>query len=205
VYQIARATECDIVQVNIAETKSLWFGESERRIKGIFEDYLNTVKHRVGKGENIPILFFNEADAIFSKRMALGDQRAGSAQMENAMQNILLDEIEKLDGILIAATNLAGNFDKAFERRFLYKIEFPCPDSAVRSSIWKAHIPDLPETVCEALAREFDFSGGQIENVARKADVNLILHGAEPLFSLLKKYCKDEPLENNAKQIGFAV
>jgi hypothetical protein len=205
VYQIARATERDIVQVNIAETKSLWFGESERLIKGIFDEYKNTVKHRVGKGENVPILFFNEADAIFSKRMPLGDQRSGPAQTENAIQNILLDEIEKLDGILIATTNLTGNFDKAFERRFLYKIEFPRPGPVVRASIWKAHMPDLPETVCETLARKFDFSGGQIENITQKADVNLILHGTELSFPQLEKYCRDELPENSARQIGFAV
>jgi hypothetical protein len=93
VYQIARAAQRDIVQVNIAETKSLWFGESERLVKGIFDDYRNTVKHRTDKGENTPILFFNEADAIFSKRTALGDQRPGPAQTENAMQNIMLNQI----------------------------------------------------------------------------------------------------------------
>jgi hypothetical protein len=207
VYQIARAAQRDIVQVNIAETKSLWFGESERLIKGIFDDYQNAVKHRTEKGENIPILFFNEADAIFSKRMALGDQRAGPAQTENAMQNILLDEIEKLDGILIATTNLTGNFDKAFERRFLYKIAFTRPGPAVRTAIWKAHISDLPETVCDALACKFDFSGGQIDNIARKADINLVLRGTKPTLPLLEKYCKDELLEHEHehKQIGFTL
>jgi SpoVK/Ycf46/Vps4 family AAA+-type ATPase len=153
----------------------------------------------------MPILFFNEADAIFSKRMALGDQRAGPAQTENAMQNILLDEIEKLDGILIATTNLTGNFDKAFERRFLYKIKFSRPEAAVRTSIWKTHIPHLPETFCGALARKFDFSGGQIDNITRKADINLVLHGAEPTLPLLEKYCNDELLEDEHKQIGFTV
>jgi hypothetical protein len=205
VYQIARAAQRDIVQVNIAETKSLWFGESERLVKRIFDDYQNTVKYRAVKGENAPILFFNEADAIFSKRMALGDQRAGPAQTENAMQNILLDEIEKLDGILIATTNLTGNFDKAFERRFLYKIAFARPDPVVRAAIWKIHIPDLPETVCDALARKFDFSGGQIDNIARKAEINFVLHGVKPTLPLLEKYCNDELLEYEHRQIGFAL
>jgi hypothetical protein len=205
VYQIARAARRDIVQVNIAETKSLWFGESERLIKGIFDDYRNTAKRRTAKGENIPILFFNEADAVFSRRMALGDQRSGPAQTENTMQNILLDEIEKLDGILIATTNLTGNFDKAFERRFLYKIKFSRPDSAVRAAIWKAHIPGLPERVCGALAGKFDFSGGQIDNIARKAEINLVLHGAEPALSLLEKYCKDEVPEYEHRPIGFSL
>jgi hypothetical protein len=205
VYQIARAAQRDIVQVNIAETKSLWFGESEKLVKGIFDDYRSTVKRRTEKGENIPILFFNEADAIFSRRMTLGDQRGGPAQTENAMQNILLDEIEKLDGILIATTNLTGNFDGAFERRFLYKIEFSHPEPLVRAAIWKAHIPGLTETVCDTLARKFNFSGGQIDNIARKAEINLVLHGTEPAPFLLEKYCKDELVEYEHKHIGFGV
>jgi hypothetical protein len=205
VYQIARAAQRDIVRVNIAETKSLWFGESERLIKGIFDDYRNTVKRRTDKGENAPILFFNEADAIFSKRMSLGDQRSGPAQTENSMQNILLDEIEKLDGILIATTNLTGNFDNAFERRFLYKIAFARPGPTIRAAIWKICIPGLSETVCDTLARQFDFSGGQIDNIARKSEINLVLHGSEPTPPLLEKYCKEEVLEHEHRRIGFVL
>jgi broad-specificity NMP kinase len=205
VYQIARAAQRDIVQVNIAETKSQWFGASEKLVKGIFDDYRNTVKRRTEKDENTPILFFNEADAIFGKRMALGDQRAGPAQTENAMQNILLDEIERLDGILIATTNLTGNFDNAFERRFLYKIAFTRPGPAVRASIWKISIPGLPETVCDMLAHKFDFSGGQIDNIVRKAEINFVLRGADPTPHLLEKYCNDELLEHEYRQIGFAL
>jgi hypothetical protein len=166
VYAIARAAKRDIVQVNIAETKSMWFGKSEKIMKGIFDDYRRIVERRRLKGENIPVLFFNEADAIFSKRLPLGDERNGPAQTENAIQNILLDEMEKIDGILLATTNLTGNFDTAFERRFLYKIEFSKPDSGVRSSIWNTLIPELDNTACAALARKYDFSGGQIDNIA---------------------------------------
>jgi hypothetical protein len=205
VYEIARTAKRDIVQVNIAETKSMWFGKSEKLVKGIFDDYRRTVEHRRLKGEEIPLLFFNEADAVFSRRMTLGGERSGPAQTENALQNILLDEIEKLDGILIATTNLSANFDKAFERRFLYKIEFSRPDAGVRAAIWKSLVPELDETGCGILARKFDFSGGQIDNIARKCDINFILRGEKPSLSLLEKYCADELLEKRQTRIGFCV
>ena len=82
-----------------------------------------------------PILLFNEADAIIGK-CQVGAERAVE-KMENSIQNIILQEIEQLDGILIATTNLAENMDKAFERRFLYKVKFEKPDLACRSQIGK--------------------------------------------------------------------
>ena len=93
-YQIARATGRDIFFVDISETKSMWFGESEKRIKSLFTRYNNMAKH----ASPAPILLFNEADAILGKRQELGDERRGPAQTENAMQNILLQEIENLAG-----------------------------------------------------------------------------------------------------------
>ena len=124
VLQIARKTGRDLIQVNVSEVKSMWVGESEKNIKGIFDDYKQKVKQSV----KAPILLFNEADAIIGKRQ-VGAERAVE-KMENSIQNIILQEIEQLDGILIATTNLAENMDKAFERRFLYKVKFEKPDLA---------------------------------------------------------------------------
>ena len=84
------------------------------------------------------------------------------------MQNIILQELENLDGILIATTNMTQNMDKAFERRFLYKIEFSKPEKNIRKMLWKSMMPDLNEEDALALASRFDFSDGQIENIARK-------------------------------------
>ena len=76
------------------------------------------------------------------------------------MQNILLQEMERFEGILIATTNLAQNLDKAFERRFLYKIEFRRPEPSVRKAIWQAIMPGLSDEVAGLLAVRCDFSGG---------------------------------------------
>ena len=199
VLQLARKTGRNIMQVNISQIKSCWVGESEKNIKGLFDNYRELVK----KSEVTPILLFNEADAIINKRME-GAQSAVN-KMENSMQNIILQEMENLDGILIATTNLAGNMDKAFERRFLYKIKFEKPTLEARMSIWHTMMPSLEENVTRALATKYDFSGGQIENIARHYTIGNILHGkSENIMEELSSYCDNERLETKEmRKIGF--
>jgi SpoVK/Ycf46/Vps4 family AAA+-type ATPase len=120
------------------------------------------------------------------------------------MQNIILQEIEDLDGILIATTNLTSNLDKAFERRFLYKVEFHKPDTDVRTKIWRFMLKDLSVDDAHELAQRYDFSGGQIENIARKRIVDYILSGQQPTLSELDSFCKSELLANKARRVvGF--
>jgi hypothetical protein len=199
VYQIARETGRDILLVNISETKSCWFGESEKLIKGVFDQYRTLVK----ENDNIPILLFNEADAVLGKRREISDARSGVDQTENAIQNIILQEMEDLNGILIATTNMTANLDKAFERRFLYKIEFDKPDVESKKKIWQSHISTISEQDAGQLAVQFDFSGGQIENIARKSVVSLILNGKSPCLSDLLTLCKEEQIEKSSTKIGF--
>ncbi|MDR1792688.1 MAG: ATP-binding protein [Bacteroidales bacterium] len=199
VYQMARKTGRDILLVDISQTKSMWFGESEKRIKEVFDRYRAKVK----EAAIAPILLFNEADAVISKRQNLGNERKGCGQTENTIQNIILQEMEKLDGILIATTNLLQNLDKAFERRFLYKIEFHNPNSYAKSAIWQSILPSISQENALSLAQQFDFSGGQIENIARKCTVNSILFGKETDFEQLISYCHDESLVKKQNSIGF--
>jgi hypothetical protein len=198
-YQIARATGRDIFFVDISETKSMWFGESEKTVKAIFTRYNNMVKY----SSVAPILLFNEADAVLGKRQELGPERRGPAQTENAIQNILLQEIENLNrGILIATTNMANNFDEAFERRFLYKIKFEKPDPEAKIAIWKSILPQGDIDV-SALVDRFDFSGGQIENVARKALVAGLIRGAPLSGADISALCEEEQPARNGLRIGF--
>jgi SpoVK/Ycf46/Vps4 family AAA+-type ATPase len=197
VYQIARETGRDIMLVDISQTKSMWFGGSEKKVKEIFDSYKSCVK----EAKIEPILLFNEADAVINKRQEIG--HSSIHKTENAIQNIILQEMENLDGIMIATTNLAQNLDKAFERRFLYKIEFkkPCPDA--KKSIWQSIIPVLSEQEAKELASRYDFSGGQIENIARKCTVDSIISGQEPTLETLIFHCQNEMLTKNRRPIGF--
>ena len=197
--QLARQTGRDIMQVNISQIKSMWVGESEKNIKQVFDNY----RAMVNDSQTTPILLFNEADAIIGKRQE-GTLRSVD-KMENSIQNIILQEMEMLDGILIATTNLAQNMDKAFERRFLYKIKFDKPTVEARTSMWREMIPVLNEEESRILAGKFDFSGGQIENIARHYTIGKILHGdSEDVVNTLSTYCESEKLESNDKlRIGF--
>ena len=199
VLQLARRTGRDILQVNVSEIKSMWVGESEKNIKAVFDSY-----RRIAKESKLtPILLFNEADAIIGKRQE-GAERAVD-KMENSIQNIILQEMETLDGILIATTNLAQNMDKAFERRFLYKIRFDKPTVEARASIWHEMLPTLSDADATKLAERYDFSGGQIENIARHYAIDAILHGtAAPTAETLAPHCDNERIDNRKeRKIGF--
>lgn len=153
--------------------------------------------------ETAPILLFNEADTIFGIRMS-GAERAVD-KMENSLQNIILQEMENLQGIMIATTNLTENFDPAFERRFIYKVKFNKPDPEARSLIWESMVEGLSPSSANAFARYFDFSGGQIENISRKSMVDYILSGNEPTLKDLRKLCDAETLSSDSRKtkIGF--
>ena len=200
VLQLARKTGRNIIQVNVEQIKSMWVGESEKNIKALFDNYRNQVESQ----SLAPILLFNEADAVIGMRHK-GAERA-TDKMENALQNIILQEMEKIDGILIATTNLVQNFDKAFERRFLYKVKFNAPSIQTRRHIWQSIMPEISEETASWLASHYNFSGGQIENVARRYAINTILYG--PPTEELPTLCKCS--ENESKetygisQIGFS-
>ena len=200
VNQLARITGRCIMAVNVPDIKSKWVGESEKNIKEVFDRYRLAVE----RSEIAPILLFNEADAI------IGIRREGATsavdKMENSIQNIILQEMENLDGIMIATTNLTQNLDPAFERRFLYKICFDRPDASVREKIWHTMLPTLTPEQCTALASAYDLSGGQMENVARKYSISNILYGSDkPSMDILHAYCNAERLDSQTtcRRIGF--
>ena len=198
VYQLARKTGRDIIMVDVSKLKSCWVGESEKNFKYLFSKYRRIVK----ESKVTPILLFNEADAIFGIRQT-GVERAVD-KMENSLQNILLQEMEDLQGILIATTNLTENLDKAFERRFLYKIKFTQPSTAVKCQIWKSMIPELSEADAQLLSSKYEFSGGQIENIVRKRTIQSILSGTNIGFTDILNFCGEEVLDSKAgRKIGF--
>jgi SpoVK/Ycf46/Vps4 family AAA+-type ATPase len=175
-------------------------GESEKNIKEVFSRYRKLCQN----SEVMPILFFNEADGIFGKRSNCSGSNPSVEKMDNAMQNIILQEMEDLEGILIATTNLTNNFDTAFERRFIFKIEFHKPDTDVKTKIWCSMLKDISADDAHQLASHFDFSGGQIENIARKRTVDYILSGKYASLDEIEGYCRAELLTGRERRsIGF--
>ena len=203
VLQIARQTGRDIMQVDIAGIRDKYVGESERNIKDVFKRY----REICSVSDVMPILFFNEADGIFGKRTTFGGNNPSVEKMDNAMQNIILQELEDLEGILIATTNLTCNLDPAFERRFLFKVEFHKPETDVKAKLWISMLGDsITDEEAYRLAKQFDFSGGQIENIARKRTIEYILSGKKATVDDLVEFCLSEMLDKSSgrKAIGFA-
>ena len=199
VYQLARQTKRHIMQVDVDKIKSCWVGESEKNIKALFDRYRVICKNST----NLPILLFNEADAVLGVRME-GASKAVD-KMENSLQNIILQEMETFEGIMIATTNLTNNLDKAFERRFLYKIKYERPEEETRFKIWRNMLSGLKNKEARILAKDFELSGGEIENIARKHTVSSILSGS-PKFDLeyIRNLIQDERLKgSDYKRIGF--
>ena len=199
VLQLARKTGRGIMIVDVPNLRDKYVGETEKNTKAIFDKYRKLCKN----SKLAPILLFNEADAVLCKR----NEGAASAvdKMENAMQNIILQEMENLEGIMIATTNLTNNLDKAFERRFLFKIEFPKPTPSESCHIWQAMLPDITERDALELAKTYSFSGGQIENIARKQIINSVLENQEaPLMENIWEACQTELLnKRQTSKIGF--
>lgn len=191
VYQIAKKTGRDLLTVNAYDFRDKWIGESEKKIKQIFDSYKRYCKN----SDITPILLLNEADGI------LGIRSKGASEsvdiMTNSVQNIILQELENIDGVVIATTNMTENLDAAFERRFIYKLNFSKPNTDTKKKIWMSTIKNISEKDATKLASEFDFSGGEIENIARKVTISSIIDGETIGFNGIRSLCKNERIQNN--------
>jgi SpoVK/Ycf46/Vps4 family AAA+-type ATPase len=181
----------------------MYVGESEKNVRNIFDTYRSIVQ----KSKSEPILLLNEADQFLSTRTE--DAKSGSEKMHNQMQNIFLEQIERFDGILIATTNLLESIDKAFSRRFNYKIEFLKPNEEERVKLWELLLPKtLPfsdDFDIHALAK-YPLSGGQIELIIKNAAYKIATL-ENPIFSneiVIEKIKKEQRgTFDNEKLMGF--
>ncbi|MEI7663122.1 MAG: ATP-binding protein [Bacteroidota bacterium] len=201
VKQIARIHGRTILQVEISQIKNKWVGESEKNLKKVFQEYLAALKHfRI-----TPILFFNEADGILGERK----QTHNSVdQMLNAMQNILLQELEDFQGIFIATTNLIANIDKAFDRRMLYKLNFQTPNEEIRLKILKNEFPDITVALLQEISGKYSLSGGQIQNIKKKFLIDNILFAETTDYSKRLLYHVEEEAQFRSRKrniIGFKL
>ncbi len=168
VLQLGKNSNRFIMMADASKIRSKWVGETEKNMKALFDEYRTAMK----EFEDTPILLFNEADAILGRRHTVTDR---GDQMENAMQNILLQELENFEGIFIATTNLVDNLDKAFDRRFLYKIKFDKPGTQTLIQIWKSKFPNIKTGILKNICSKISLSGGQIENIRKKIAVDSLL------------------------------
>lgn len=159
---IAHALGKELLVVRYAEMESMWMGETPKNVAAVFRLAL----------DNDAVLFFDEADAIAARR-GTGVNQAHMRE-SNTVVSVLLRELEAFNGVVIFATNLAANFDPAFERRIRTHVLFEMPGLAERERIWRAQIhptktPLAGDVDFRALAERFEVSGGDIKNAVLKA------------------------------------
>ena len=177
---LAKTLKRPILSFDCSKILSMYIGESEKNVRKIFDDF--KILSKRAKVE--PILLLNEADQFLSSR----SQGNGSSadKMHNQMQNIFLEQIEKFDGILIATTNLLDNIDKAFSRRFNYKIEFKKPGKKQRLRLWQYMLPenaDYEENFELSELAKYDLTGGQINLIVKNTAYRVAVRD-ESLFTM---------------------
>ena len=162
-HAIANYFDKPLLALNYSEIESKYVGDAAKNLKHAFD----TAK------EIDAVLFFDEADSFLGKRIQNVSQ--GAEQAINSLRSQMLILLEEHEGIVLFATNLVANFDKAFESRFLDSIEIPLPNREARAAIIKSKIPKrLPLT---SLLTEDDFlkASDFIDGLAGREIKNAIL------------------------------
>ena len=202
---LAKTLKKPILSFDCSKILSMYIGESEKNVRKIFDDFKELSKQ--AKVE--PILLLNEADQFLSSR----SEGAGSSadKMHNQMQNIFLEQIEKFEGILVATTNLLGNIDKAFSRRFNHKIEFKKPGRKQRLRLWQFMLPenaDFEEGFDVNELSKYDLTGGQINLIIKNTAYKVAVRD-ESVFAM-RDFIDEVSKElgssfDGAKSMGFKV
>ncbi len=181
-----------IIKVNYAEIESKYVGETPKNITAAFEKAKETDS----------VLFFDEADSILGKRLTNVTQ--SSDHGVNVSRSVMLLQLDKFDGVVIFATNLAKNYDGAFVRRILAHIEFELPDKECRIKLWKYLLPkEVPTTEDvnpELLANESEeLAGGDILNVVIAAASRAVMREGEAQKISLVDFAEEIKFVREAK------
>ena len=203
---LASELKLPLLKIDAARVLSCWVGESEQNVRRIFDDYTN-LQNELGTS---PVLLLNEADQL------LGSRDAGHNavdKMNNNMQNLFLEGLERFSGILVATTNRRDLLDEAFSRRFTYKLELPPPDKDLRIALWSSHLPmeRLASDIEISVLADLGLTGGEIRLVIERTVRLLAYRGIttidkktltdiakEELASRMKRY-------GSVGKIGFAA
>jgi len=193
---LASELKLPLLKIDASRVLSCWIGESEQNVRRIFDDY-STLEKDLGYS---PVLLLNEADQLLGAR---GEGSHSVDRMNNNMQNLFLEGLERFTGILVATTNRRDLLDEAFSRRFTYKLELPQPDKELRMALWQSHLPmeRLADDLKISEMADLGLTGGEIRLVIERAvrllayrgittidRATLILIAREELTSRMKRY-----------------
>ena len=196
--QVAKNVNGTLCQLNFPHIQSKWIGETEKNIRRVF----NLYREAWQKSKEPIILLINEADGLMNKRVSVNTSNDAFA---NQAQTELLEQLEKFDGILIATTNLLGNIDAAFHRRFLFKTEIHAPDVTSRTNFLKnSTIYHLLNTEQIALLNSISFTIADLKNMEQKIGLiqRIRLLSSKDLDAL---FISEGLIKNTSKAIGYAI
>jgi hypothetical protein len=195
--QLALSTKRDLLLFDVSQQRNMYFGESEKAIKSVFDDYKRLYKH----SGNAPILFFNEADSVFGRRQ---QGNFNTSMTENTIQTILLNELENFNGILICTTNVPEQFDSAFSRRFLMEIAINNPDETVRAQLILQLLPNFHPETAEKLAAEYYFTAADVGKFRKNWELRKIAGMNQgTIEENLSLFLADKEDMSRWQQIGF--
>lgn len=188
----------ELFKIDLSRIMDKYIGETEKHLASLFA---------AAKDRNC-ILFFDEADALFSKRTEVSSSHDRYANSETAY---LLQSIEQYNGPVLLATNLFKNFDEAFLRRITLTIHFSLPEKTQRLALWQKSFdnPDVRSKIdLDALAEEWELSPALIKETSHmaaslaRAEIQPVSyrHIEKALSMVLSKYGKS--LSNTTLYLG---
>lgn len=197
--QIALQTGRALLKADASKLNGIYIGEGEINFRNLFQTY----RYICAVSDLAPILFVDEGDSLLSKRIT--EVVRAADKDANSVQNVILEELNSLPGLVIVTTNLVGNMDEAMFRRFMIKAQFHLPDVETRAAIWRSKLPALTEQEAAVLASQFPFSGGLIDNVVSVATTDEILYEKTVSLNDLLSYCAAEVVgqQTERRKIGF--
>ncbi|WYL96277.1 MAG: AAA family ATPase [Gloeotrichia echinulata IR180] len=175
---IAHKLGMSIIRANYGELESSFVGGTSDNLASIFKTAEETKS----------LLFFDEADAVLSRRISNLSQAADHGV--NSAKSTLLTLLDKFNGIIVFATNLFDNYDEAFLRRILFNIEFLAPDLAMREQLWRFHLSKkVPKEVSYELLADISegLCGGDIKNITIKLGLKLLTGKVKSIDEALVK------------------
>jgi SpoVK/Ycf46/Vps4 family AAA+-type ATPase len=191
---IASALDRPLLRCPLSTVMSKWVGETSKNIAQLFQ---TAREHRA-------VLLFDEADALFARRVNV---RSSNDRFANAETGALLTQLERHSGVVILTTNCVEEIDSAFERRLQLRLTFPFPDSRARTALWKQMLgqdtPLAPEVNVAQLGRAFELSGALIRNAVLSAALEAAIQpaGSRVLTKAMLERAAAEQLKSPAGEV----
>ncbi len=183
---VARELGLDLYQIDLSRVVSKYIGETEERLARLFEE-----AQRGGVA-----LLFDEADSLFAKRTSV---KSSTDRYANLEVNFLLQKMEEFSGVAILTTNLESSLDEAFRRRIRFHVKFERPDAEERDRLWRAMLPSSAPVAAgvnfAALAKAYEFSGGEIKNASLRAAFLAVAEGKGIDLDILDRAAAAESAE----------